>query len=186
MITAAGLILYAVFFLLVGFVAIGVPLYALLVVWEVGRAAVRRCRRPSQRALTVRDRTRAEAALREQYAAGTLSLAGFEERIEDLLRARGTGDLGAVVGDLPGRSTGVDRITVALVAVGLALTLSGSVPAHVAGVSTATAAFLPRRWWVVTMLAFASGCLLFGGGAVAGAALAAAAAGLAFVICKSG
>jgi hypothetical protein len=181
---AIAALCYVVFFLTVAFLVIGLPVYLTLEACRAGRRALgtRRAERP----VTTRERARAEAVLREQYASGMLTLVGLEERVEDVLRARRGVELQSVLDDLPPRPPAHDRVAIGLVALGLALALGGSLPAHVAGICTATAGFLPRRHWVVAVLAFAAGALLVGGGIVAGLGVAAAASALAFVIYKPG
>jgi hypothetical protein len=116
-------------------VLLGVGMWRLSA-WAVGR---RRAGRPA-----TRERALVEADLREQYVAGTLTLAGLERRTADALAAESRAELETLVGDLPPRATPRRPADVLDVAAGCALMLLPQPPAgRIVGAALVLAAVAP-------------------------------------------
>jgi uncharacterized membrane protein len=125
---------------------------------EAGRAARAFLRRPVS---LTRERARAQAELREQYASGVLTLVGLEERVEDTLRARSHLELEHVLDDLPPRPPELPRAARVEVFAALGIVLvCHSLAGRAAGVLLGIGAVLPQRRWRATGYAFLAGLAL--------------------------
>jgi hypothetical protein len=142
---------------------VGAVLAPFVLVAEVGRRAFvawqahKRIARPTpaNRAVTTRE-------LKEQYAIGTLSMTGLEERVAEVLRADSHFELSSVLDDLPRSAARAHRVVVFDVCAGVALLLvEHSTMGRVAAVLLALGAFvvIPRRGAV--LYAFFSGVAVF-------------------------
>lgn len=142
-----------------------------IVLW--GLRAVRSMR--GTKAVGARERTRAQALLREQYASGMLTLVGLEERLDDLHAARRGVELDHVLDDLPAARRPFDRAAAVCAVAGVALLLFAGAATHAAGAAAVAAGFLPRRHALVYVLAVGCGLLVLAAGIVPALLLAAAA-----------
>jgi hypothetical protein len=134
-------------------VAVATPVYLVVESVRALRAWQRRHPPPL-------DRTRAAATLelREQYAAGVLSLVGLEERLEETLRARSHFELESALVDLPPRPPRVLRVAAFEAAAGVSLLLFAHGPfARVAGAALALGALAPPVRWRPFAAVFAAG-----------------------------
>lgn len=112
----------------------------------------RRRRRPT--------RGRAAEELREQYAAGVLTLAGLEERLDTTLRATSHFELDSVLDDLPPRRR-PSRVAIFEAGAGVFLLLAFSAAAaRVAGAALALGAVAPPLRWRPLVTAFLAGIVL--------------------------
>ena len=145
-------IVYLSMMLLVATAFVALPVYLAI---EACRGAKALLRRP--RSLT-RERARAQAELRDQYASGVLTLVGLEERLEDTLRARSHLEVGHVLDDLPGRPPELPRAARVEVFAALGIVLvCHTLAARTAGVLLGIGAVLPHTRWRVTGYAFLAG-----------------------------
>jgi Domain of unknown function (DUF1707) len=116
------------------------------------RRAYRRRLRPA--------RGRAAEELREQYAAGVLTLAGLEDRLETTLRATTHFEVENVLADLPARRR-PSRVAVFEAAAGVAvLLLLHAAAARAAGAALALGAVAPPLRWRPLLTAFLAGVAL--------------------------
>jgi hypothetical protein len=107
-----------------------------------------------------RPRGRAAEELREQYAAGVLTLAGLEERLDLTLRATSHFEVENVLADLPPRRR-PSRVAVFDAAAGVVLLLaSHAVAARAAGAALALGAVAPPLRWRPLATAFLAGVAL--------------------------
>ena len=123
-----------------------------------------------------RERARAQAELREQYASGILTLVGLEERLEDTFRARSHLELAHVLDDLPARPPELPRSARVEVIAALAVVLVfHSLAARLIGVALGVGAVLPYTRWRTAGYAFLTG-VAFVSAPLAGIAVALCAA----------
>jgi Domain of unknown function (DUF1707) len=105
-------------------------------------------------------RGRAAEELREQYAAGVLTLAGLEERLETTLRATSHFEVESVLADLPPRRR-PSRVAVFDAVAGVALLLVfHAAAARAAGAALALGALAPPLRWRALVTAFLAGAAL--------------------------
>jgi len=105
-------------------------------------------------------RARAGEELREQYAAGVLTLAGLEERLDVTLRATSQFELDNVLADPPPRRR-PSRVAVFEAAAGVFLLLAFSAAAaRAAGAALALGAVAPPLRWRPLATAFLAGVAL--------------------------
>lgn len=147
------------------------PVYLLLNAVRAVRSLLRR----ADRQVSPRDRTRGEAALREQYASGMLTLVGLEERLDELHAARRGIELEHVLDDLPPAGPRLDRAAAVCAAAGVALLFFAGPATHAAGAAAVATVFLPRRHALVYVLAVGCGLLVLAAGIVPALLLGAAA-----------
>lgn len=131
------------------------------------------------RSVSPRERMRAEALLREQYASGMLTLVGLEERLDDVLAARRGVELEHVLDDLPPPRRRLDGTAAVSAAAGVALLLFAGTATHAAGAAAVATVFLPRRHALVYALALGCGLLVWAAGVLPALLLAAAAVAVA-------
>jgi uncharacterized membrane protein len=149
------MVVYLAMIVLVATAFVAVPVYLAI---EACRAAKAFLRRPQS---LTRERARAQAELREQYASGVLTLVGLEERLEDTLRARSHLEVAHVLDDLPARPPEPARAARVEVFAALAIVLVfHTLAARVAGVLLGIGAVLPYTRWRVTGYAFLAGLSL--------------------------
>jgi hypothetical protein len=155
-VVAVGIgIVYLAMMLLVACAFVSVPVYLAI---EACRAAKAYLRRPQS---LTRERARAQAELREQYASGVLTLVGLEERVEDTLRARSHLELEHVLDDLPARPPQLPRAARLEVFAALGIVLAcHSLAGRTAGVLLGIGAVLPSTRWRTTGYAFLAGVAL--------------------------
>ena len=155
MLGLAVLIVYLAMIVMVATAVVAAPVYLLI---EACRAAKALFGRP--RSLT-RERARAQAELREQYASGVLTLVGLEERLDDTLRARSHLELGHVLDDLPARPPELPRAARFEVFAALAIVLvCHTLAARAAGVLLGIGAVVPFGRWRAVGYAFLAGLAL--------------------------
>jgi len=121
---------------------------------EVVKAAKAFRRRPGPA------RGRAAEELREQYAAGVLTLAGLEERLDVTLRAASHFEVDSVLADLPPRRR-PSRVAVFEAAAGVLLLLvCHAAAARAAGAALVLGAVAPPLRWRPLATAFLAGAAL--------------------------
>ena len=134
---------------------VAAPIYLLV---EACRGAKALFARPPRLS---RERARAQAELREQYAAGVLTLVGLEERLDETLRAVSHFELEHVLQDLPARPPELPRAARIEVLAALAIVLVfHSLAARTAGVVLGVGAVVPLARWRAVGYAFLAGLSL--------------------------
>lgn len=128
---------------------VGTPVYVIAELVKLARAR--------RRTLEARRRG-AERELREQYAAGVLTLAGLEERVGTTMSATSHFELDSVLADLPPRRRPPVPVAVfeTVAGVGLLLVLHG-LAARGAGAALVLGALVPPRRWRPFASAFLAG-----------------------------
>src|SRR3954468_9471034 len=111
------LVFYATMMVLVVGVVVAAPIYLVV---EACRGVKALATRPKP---LTRDRARAQAELRDQYASGVLTLVGLEERLDETFRARSHLELEHVLDDLPARPPELPRAARIEVLAALAIVL---------------------------------------------------------------
>jgi hypothetical protein len=152
----AVLLVYFAMIVLVATAFVAVPVYLAVEACRAARALLRR-RPPS----LTRERARAQAELREQYASGVLTLVGLEERLDDTLRACSHLELAHVLDDLPARPPELSPSARVEVFAALAIVLvSHTLAARAAGALLGIGAVLPYTRWRTVGYAFLAGLSL--------------------------
>ena len=130
---------YLTMLLVVASAFLAIPVFLTI---QVCRAVKGLFGRPSS---LTRERARAQAELREQYASGVLTLVGLEERLDESLRARSHLELAHVLDDLPARPPELSRAARLEVFAALAIVVvCHSLVGRAAGVLLGIGAALPH------------------------------------------
>jgi hypothetical protein len=152
---AVAVVVYLTMIIMVAVAVVAAPVYLVI---EACRAVKALCARP--RSLT-RERARALAELREQYASGVLTLVGLEDRLDDTLHARSHLELAHVLDDLPARPPELPRAARFEVFAALGIVLAfHTLAARTAGVLLGVGAVLPFARWRAVGYAFLAGLSL--------------------------
>ena len=154
--TLLAVLIYGILAVLVFGAVVAAPVYLVV---EASRGVKALVSRPKGLS---RERARAQAELREQYASGILTLVGLEERLDETFRARSHLELEHVLDDLPAPPPELPRAARAEVFTALAIVLVfHSLAARVAGVALGVGAVLPYTRWRTVGYAFLAGVTLW-------------------------
>jgi hypothetical protein len=150
-----ALLVYASMMVVVFGAVVAAPIYLVV---EACRGVKALAARPKP---LTRERARAQAELRDQYASGVLTLVGLEERLDETFRARSHLELEHVLDDLPARPPELPRAARIEVLAALAIVLVfHSLVARAVGAALGLGAVLPYTRWRTAGYAFLAGLAL--------------------------
>jgi hypothetical protein len=149
------IVLYALIWIGAASLVAAAPFYLGFRAWRAVSARLGSRRASPGRRLDV------ERELREQYAAGHLTLAGLEARLDETFRAGSRLEVGNALRDLPRRPPRLPRVAVFEAAAGVVVLLvSQAALARAAGAGLVLGAVAPPLRWRPLLAAFAAGVVL--------------------------